>query len=373
MSNSIFLRANGANQSLSEVISLEDLSDVTITSVSDEDIIYYDSGSGEWVNAQISATTPLSISGLTITHDNSVVTPGTYPKVTVDSKGHVTSGDSTIDISADTNLSATAPITLNGDAVEIDLTADIDWTGTHTFTNSSVGSVQIGDNGNAFAPFSIHSKNEGYWTALFYNDVYSSDPADFIFSYYGYNNGKFAMGTEVNTDLAFYTNGYNNERFIIKADGTLNVTAYNSAGFLKNDASGDLSGGNTIDISADTNLAATSPIVLTGDTLSHATSGVGAGTYTSVTVDDKGHVTAGTNPSLSYSTDFDDGDLSSSILTVTHSLGKKYCVVQVYNNNDQMIVPDEITLSSTSALTIDLSSYGTLTGTWHVIVIGGSS
>lgn len=59
----------------------------------------------------------------------------------------------------------------------------------------------------------------------------------------------------------------------------------------------------SVDISANTNLAATSPIVLTGDTLSHATSGVSAGTYRSVTVNNTGHVTAGSNPTIDISSD----------------------------------------------------------------------
>lgn len=53
---------------------------------------------------------------------------------------------------------------------------------------------------------------------------------------------------------------------------------------------------NEIDISEHTNLAVTTPIVLTGDTLSHADTAVTPGTYSSVTVDQKGHITAGTNP-----------------------------------------------------------------------------
>lgn len=43
------------------------------------------------------------------------------------------------------------------------------------------------------------------------------------------------------------------------------ITPFSSAGFIKNDTSGVLSGGNAIDISADTNLTVTSPITLTGD------------------------------------------------------------------------------------------------------------
>lgn len=73
-----------------------------------------------------------------------------------------------------------------------------------------------------------------------------------------------------------------------------------------------------------------------------------------------------------YSRSFVDGDLSSSILTVTHNLGVQYCTVQVFNNSDEMVIPDAIDDSSTSALTVNLTSFGTLTGTWHVVVIGSS-
>lgn len=70
---------------------------------------------------------------------------------------------------------------------------------------------------------------------------------------------------------------------------------FGTAGFLKNDTSGVLSGGSSIDISSDTNLSATTPIVLTGDVLSHADTAVTPGTYPKVTVDQKGHITAGTS------------------------------------------------------------------------------
>lgn len=71
----------------------------------------------------------------------------------------------------------------------------------------------------------------------------------------------------------------------------------------------------------------------------------------------------------SYSTSFTNGDLSAGVLTVTHNLGVKYVAVKIYNNEDKEILPDEITLSSTTTLTIDLSSYGTISGTWNVVVI----
>lgn len=71
-----------------------------------------------------------------------------------------------------------------------------------------------------------------------------------------------------------------------------------------------------------------------------------------------------------YLTSFTNSDLSSGILTVTHSLANKYVSVSIYDNTDIQIIPDEITASNNSQVLIDLSSFGILTGTWNIIAIG---
>jgi len=55
---------------------------------------------------------------------------------------------------------------------------------------------------------------------------------------------------------------------LVTGTDTLKLDYMNSAGVVFNDASGNLTGGNIIDISTNTNLAVTTPIVLTDDTLS---------------------------------------------------------------------------------------------------------
>jgi hypothetical protein len=72
------------------------------------------------------------------------------------------------------------------------------------------------------AGFHVHMASESYWGMLFYNDTYGSETP--IFSYYGHDSGKFSQGTEVNTDLAFYTNGFSNERMVIKAGGDVELS-----------------------------------------------------------------------------------------------------------------------------------------------------
>jgi len=70
-----------------------------------------------------------------------------------------------------------------------------------------------------------------------------------------------------------------------------------------------------------------------------------------------------------YDEAFTNATLTAGVLTVTHSLGRKFVQVAVYNNNDDLIQPDTVTATSTTVTTIDLSSFGTLTGTWNVVII----
>lgn len=72
-----------------------------------------------------------------------------------------------------------------------------------------------------------------------------------------------------------------------------------------------------------------------------------------------------------YTLAFDDDDLDSSgVLSVTHSLGQQWPVVAVYNGDDEQIMPDSVTATDSNTCDIDLSSYGALSGTWHVTVMG---
>lgn len=69
-----------------------------------------------------------------------------------------------------------------------------------------------------------------------------------------------------------------------------------------------------------------------------------------------------------YTNSFVDGDLISGILQVTHSLGEKYVFVEVYDDSDRKIIPDEIQLIDSNTLEVDLSSFAPIAGTWNVLV-----
>jgi len=74
-------------------------------------------------------------------------------------------------------------------------------------------------------------------------------------------------------------------------------------------------------------------------------------------------------PGSSYITSFTNASLTAGILTVTHNLGNKYNNVTIYDNTDTVVTGvDAIIAVNTNSLTVNLSSYWVLTGTWHIIV-----
>lgn len=65
---------------------------------------------------------------------------------------------------------------------------------------------------------------------------------------------------------------------------------------------------------------------------------------------------------------FTNATLAAGVLTVTHNLGQLTQQVTVSDENDEVIGPDLITFVDVNTLSVDLSSFGTITGTWNVVV-----
>lgn len=57
-------------------------------------------------------------------------------------------------------------------------------------------------------------------------------------------------------------------------------------------------------------------------------------------------------------------------LTINHNLGEQFVIVQISNNLNQVVIPDQITLNSTTSCTVDLSSFGAFSGVWHAVCRG---
>lgn len=74
---------------------------------------------------------------------------------------------------------------------------------------------------------------------------------------------------------------------------------------------------------------------------------------------------------MSYNKAFTNADLDGSYnITITHNLGVKYVAVAIYDNNDQEVKADLVTLVDANSLTINLTEFAPLTGSWRVLVLG---
>jgi hypothetical protein len=67
---------------------------------------------------------------------------------------------------------------------------------------------------------------------------------------------------------------------------------------------------------------------------------------------------------------FVNGDLTAGVITFTHNLNNAVVMVQVFDNNGQLIIPDTIDNTGVNTTEVDLTSFGTLAGTWNVIIVG---
>ena len=81
----------------------------------------------------------------------------------------------------------------------------------------------------------------------------------------------------------------------------------------------------------------------------------------------------GSDVITSYTEAFVDGDLDSGgLLVITHSLNSNYPNISIYDNEGNLVAPDEVTNTDSNTTTIDVSSFIPLTGTWNVRISVGS-
>lgn len=73
--------------------------------------------------------------------------------------------------------------------------------------------------------------------------------------------------------------------------------------------------------------------------------------------------------SNTVSATFTSANLTAGVYTFTHNVGVKATLIQVYDNNSKKVQPDDVTWTNTTTASIDLSSYGTISGTWTAIAV----
>jgi hypothetical protein len=76
----------------------------------------------------------------------------------------------------------------------------------------------------------------------------------------------------------------------------------------------------------------------------------------------------GSGGAKSYETTFTSSSLVGGVLTVTHNLNTKSISCAVRDNNDELIIPDKDDATGVNTVDIDLTSFGTISGTWRVVI-----
>jgi hypothetical protein len=163
----------------------------------------------------------------------------------------------------------------------------------------------------------------------------------------------------------------------------LTFTQFSGAGQITA-GSGLTKSGNTLNVGAGTGITVNADDVQISATYAGQTSIVTVGTITTgawngtdIAVADGGTgastaAAARTNLSAAgvYKLAFTNSDLTAGILTVTHGLGNQYPTFAIYDNTGKWVEPDDVTATSTTVLTVDLTNYATLSGTYNITVTG---
>jgi len=65
-----------------------------------------------------------------------------------------------------------------------------------------------------------------------------------------------------------------------------------------------------------------------------------------------------------------NGDLTAGTVAITHGLGQQYLDVTVVDNTGKKVIPDEITYTNSTSYSLDITSFGAITGTWNILTVG---
>ena len=271
-----------------------------------------DEPSGTVTSITLNATSPIAIdssSAITtsgsriISHATSGVTAGTYTSVTVDTYGHVTTGSN--------------PTTLSGYGItDASISSQTVTLGTNSVTVPTKTSDLVNDM-NFMSGMTILSYGYSTW-----DDFITAYTAKHIVYTRASSGSNPRSGNQ--TRLAFMA-------YVNNADSPTEVEFqyYRSVSSHNNNQQGDQTyvyklnktNGWSVTVRENyTKVAGSDGITGTWSsgtlTLKHDASGVTAGTYNSVTVDAKGHVTAGTNPTTLSGYGITDAKIASGTITL---------------------------------------------------------
>jgi hypothetical protein len=71
-----------------------------------------------------------------------------------------------------------------------------------------------------------------------------------------------------------------------------------------------------------------------------------------------------------YRASFTSANVSNGSYVIAHNLGQQFVAITLVDNTNSVVMPDNIVMTNATASTMDLTSFGALSGTWQVIVLG---
>lgn len=198
------------------------------------------------------------------------------------------------------------------------------------------------------------------------------------------NDARFhTQGTDTGTTNGTFALDSDGTAVLLKANaGSLEIRNAGDTGFANLEV-GDLTvRGTTTTVNSETVTIADNILTLNSDVTGTPTQNAGIeiergdSTNASLIWDESGDRwaagLAGSEVAIArvYQTTFTNASLTAGVLTVTHNLGNQYPGVWIIDNGARVVLPDEVTFTNGNSLTVDLTSFGTLTGTWRVTVVG---
>jgi hypothetical protein len=74
-------------------------------------------------------------------------------------------------------------------------------------------------------------------------------------------------------------------------------------------------------------------------------------------------------PTTKYKQSFTSDSLSNGTVTFTHNLNEEFPIVQIYDDSKRIILPDSVTSVTANSVTVDITSFGSISGTWQATII----
>jgi hypothetical protein len=178
-------------------------------------------------------------------------------------------------------------------------------------------------------------------------------------------NGAVAGAPSDGEYITYAANGSLSAEKTLTAGSSVTTHTDSTAFYVNATTNANIAGSNYVTFLADAALS-NEKILTAGNSVTITT---GA---TTVTINAVTNALASTGVSITRIT-FNSNNLTSGgsgALIASHNLAQQFVSVAMYDSTNNIAFPDSYNLNSNSSLQVDLDSWGVITGTWHLVMVG---